>query len=217
METAELQSTLPRGERLAGGRKSPRRFQCFNPRSRTGNDPQRFLAVGDKVASIHAPARGATNVGAGNGDHAGLQSTLPHGERHSMYTSSGGSSSSFNPRSRTGSDCAGYAQLETGLCFNPRSRAGSDEIPAKQPGNCLASIHAPVRGATCQAPAWMRTMKLQSTLPHGERLVNYRKGEEYAGFNPRSRAGSDPVLTVCTSDYTWLQSTLPCGERRRCG
>ena len=99
--------------------------------------------------SIHAPARGATSV---PGDY-------PRQTAH------------FNPRSRTGSDCA-----------QSRYMTGCQEFQSTLPHGerlhsafCLhfpylISIHAPARGAT-EAPA----MDSPSTR----------------NFNPRSRTGSD--------------------------
>ena len=53
----------------------------------------------------------------------------------------------------------------------------------------------------------------QSTLPHGERRDHYGvKGNNSAGFNPRSRMGSD-IHVNDTIFRGWFQSTLPHGER----
>jgi len=167
-----FQPTLPCGERRAERIGSARMFR-FNPRSRAGSDPRL------------SPSRPATT--------------------------------GFNPRSRAGSDCdvdkatlyswlfqptlpcGERRSLSAGACsvlcsFNPRSRAGSDLGPQLEAAQFLpVSTHAPVRGAT-----------LGSHLGRGQHAVSTHapvrgatrggaagcRGE--AGFNPRSRAGSDP-------------------------
>ena len=145
-------------------------FQSFNPRSRTGSDfailslsltpmLQSTLPHGERLgaqmyescknsASIHAPARGATNA-----DHADqrngrgfnprsrtgsdslsrpmyaagcvLQSTLPHGERqgYCQQVTPPGQLQSTLPHGKrpNGSSAGGRVG-----CFNPRSRTGSD-------------------------------------------------------------------------------------------
>ena len=100
-----LQSTLPHGERPPAHQATRQRGHCFNPRSRTGSDPgqarrgpqaccfnPRSRTGSDftraslesiyDYASIHAPARGATE----------------RTEQRRCLTTR------FNPRSRTGSD-----------------------------------------------------------------------------------------------------------------
>ena len=83
-----FQSTLPRGERLAGqwARLCP---ACFNPRSHGGSDAvEKYTGLARSV-SIHAPTGGATiytalptTVG------PEFQSTLPRGERLCLIPSS---------------------------------------------------------------------------------------------------------------------------------
>ena len=57
-----------------------------------------------------------------------FQSTLPRGERLSISGISGWENTSFNPRSRVGSDQAYLLVHSLNLRFNPRSRVGSDII-----------------------------------------------------------------------------------------
>ena len=105
------------------------------------------------------------------------------------------------------------------LCFNPRARAGRDEIlDSYDVEHCHVSIHAPARGATehwtslkrmlpsvsIHAPARGATYcptdhvamlyMFQSTRPRGARRAG-RMDSSYSvtGFNPRARAGRDPV------------------------
>ena len=211
-----LQSTLPHGERQMG------LASCcvglsFNPRSRTGSDsPKRSRPILERLASIHAPARGATSPLPVSQTVNPLQSTLPHGERPmrdrqerqgnpaSIHAPARGATpparssdsqrSSFNPRSRTGSDGPQEGGRSWKWRFNPRSRTGSDEsvrdrqtaihglqstLPhgERPPGRQFralapaASIHAPARGATSADHRCGGAWRLQSTLPHGERPI----------------------------------------------
>ena len=107
----------------------------FNPRSRAGSDilvKHRLVTV--PRVSIHAPARGATrrtrtlcadprfqstlprgerllSVSPPGFPVRSFQSTLPRGERRSKRVAMYHPSSSFNPRSRAGSDIQEYHQL----------------------------------------------------------------------------------------------------------
>ena len=79
------------------------------------------------VVSIHAPAWGAT-----------LVLILPTG-----------SITSFNSRSRVGSDVRLAGNGNATIRFNSRSRVGSDlGLLGHEPGGGV-SIHAPAWGATC--------------------------------------------------------------------
>ena len=110
-------------------------------------DPIHPVGFGD--VSIHAPARGATFVKILSLGDVAFQSTLPHGERHSRRSASavrrvsihaparGATATrprarafrtSFNPRSRTGSDTRRNRGEKETVRFNPRSRTGSDCI-----------------------------------------------------------------------------------------
>ena len=144
-----FQSTLPRRER----RPANGRFRCapphfnprsregsdrgapltrrtrwhFNPRSREGSDCCMSPTFQRSKISIHAPAKGAT------------QMAVPflYRQRH------------FNPRSREGSDATSACAVYGMRYFNPRSREGSDISEFHFPRNLLRiSIHAPAKGAT---------------------------------------------------------------------
>ena len=80
-----------------------------------------------KDISIHAPARGATALTRlSNPTDEIFQSTLPRGERQPPGSDDDGLERNFNPRSREGSDQIFHTLC--GFCgnFNPRSREGSD-------------------------------------------------------------------------------------------
>ena len=165
-----FQSTLPCGERL-----NPPvlclALYSFNPRSRAGSDPVELI-----TPCILA---------------------------------------GFNPRSRAGSDHRRSGKPYTTKRFNPRSRAGSDPVTEDGWYYQQVSIHAPVRGATFNSRMSPFMKSFQSTLPCGERHAvdqvklllpgfqstlpcgerPFRRGEYRCPqcFNPRSRAGSDPV------------------------
>ena len=109
-ESGLFQSTLPRRERL-----DPMEWctamRHFNPRSREGSDRIRTRTVHDHLISIHAPAKGATEIASlSTSISSRFQSTLPRRERLldilKLYFSS-----YFNPRSREGSDALQSASL----------------------------------------------------------------------------------------------------------
>ena len=77
----------------------------FNPRSREGSDPRQEIPEQPRVEiSIHAPARGATDLLHLSGDGLLFQSTLPRGERPLTIYINWHRILYFNPRSREGSD-----------------------------------------------------------------------------------------------------------------
>ena len=166
-----LQSTLPRGERRPTIEFSDG-FGGFNPRSRAGSDDTsrpvkpiifqlqstlprgerlaRRLVVGPgQLASIHAPARGATRPG---GRAVDQQAASIHAPARGATDKDGHyplAIVSFNPRSRAGSDTVqdnggtGIYALQSTL---PRGERPRYRHP---PRRChRASIHAPARGAT---------------------------------------------------------------------
>ena len=105
------------------------------------------MTFSQNKVSIHAPARGATRGISNDKSIDEFQSTLPRGERRCAIRALV-HKSSFNPRSREGSDCC--------VCHC---------LP-----HHLVSIHAPARGATTLWKMRINDSKFQSTLPRGERL-----------------------------------------------
>ena len=124
-----FQSTLPRGERpsATASLMMTLEFQSTLPRG------ERLIAKLDRLArdvvSIHAPAWGATLWI--------LDSSPPISS------------------------------------FNPRSRVGSDAVLVAVHKDWSVSIHAPAWGATRVRVRTPRTRKFQSTLPRGERLCTF--------------------------------------------
>ena len=100
----------------------------FNPRSRAGSDFD-MADFQDKLrkASIHAPARGATALATTDAQNVGaLQSTLPRGERQigQLVAQAVGLASIHAPaRGATRRRARLRRRISS---FNPRSRAGSD-------------------------------------------------------------------------------------------
>ena len=142
----------------------------FNPRSRAGSD----ICFKQLIFRM-----------------AGLQSTLPRGERpRGLEHLVAVERASIHAPAR-GATRYSHALLHYNGCFNPRSRAGSDSTWRRSSRRCPASIHAPARGATTRRATAGNEERLQSTLPRGERLP-----------------GVNPCHTL-----PGLQSTLPRGER----
>ena len=216
----QFQSTLPRGERqwpvvlqcgLDGvsihapargathdGRRR-RRGKCFNPRSRAGSDqlhtvmatrPRAFqstLPRGERrptpavssaasAVSIHAPARGAT----------------------SCSSAWSASTSRFNPRSRAGSDSlADAAQVRSQRVSIHAPARGATGVNSRQSMPWLVSIHAPARGATAPSRALLEVSPVSIHAPaRGATACWPRSAPSRCSFNPRSRAGSDPLGTA---------------------
>ena len=189
-----FQSTLPRGER------PPQIFPAY----------LQLLSI-----SIHAPARGATDLqrrGSGRfriSIHAPARgATFGEEYRSAAF-------SNFNPRSREGSDrntprtknerrsfqstlprgerrLRLLRRLPTNSHFNPRSREGSDVNVRPVRSSSPISIHAPARGATGSLCG--RSYKYNISI-HAPARGATERGFSWLmsgiNFNPRSREGSD--------------------------
>ena len=202
----------------------PAGYRYFNPRSREGSDLSIGFRATARNISIHAPAKGATDIS--------ITSKYPFGY--------------FNPRSREGSDLAGvrvavfahmisiHAPAKGATLMHFRSTIFSlgfqSTLPRRERPPALPpiprapsiSIHAPAKGATtrndlpptytlfqstlprrerpCCPVRRSPSCGFQSTLPRRERLgMCCRTRLSRAYFNPRSREGSDKtnVQTRC--------------------
>ena len=122
-----------------------------------------------------------------------FRSALPRGERPGRSTRAWSTASCFDPRSRAGSDCC----LMVGDTGNSRFRSA---LPRGE-RRCATK--------TLTASVWFR-----SALPRGERRLLDTDGWATYGFDPRSRAGSDPLGSITTSASAVFRSALPRGERR---
>ncbi len=125
----------------------------------------------EEGVSIHAPAWGATFTANKNIPLVSVSIHAPAWGATFRLVRIGCESSSFNPRSRMGSDDVEDLFSPSNSRFNPRSRMGSD-------------FRVLVES--------VESLVFQSTLPHGERrrfpwLIPTLR----LGFNPRSRMGSD--------------------------
>ena len=175
--------------------------------------------------SIHAPARGATDVRLLRRIAAHFQSTRPRGarpiadplwvtEQDFQSTRPRGARplrcwcarlrGAFNPRAREGRDerFADFSHFGD-LSIHAPAR-GATSLIAEFIGKILLSIHAPARGATGQ----------ENGLRAGERAFNPRAREgrdigkrlllsKWSTFNPRAREGRDLFLNT-----TWIFNIL---------
>ena len=162
----------------------------FNPRARTGRDLELLKLSRDSEVSIHAPARGATDV-LTVAEHIpcvsihaparGATVTFAKGatgDGVSIHAPARGATDSplpFLPISVFQSTrphgarlfgCSFYLCLG---CFNPRARTGRDSVSTFVTESIPVSIHAPARGAT----------------------INVGEVKVPKGFNPRARTGRD--------------------------
>jgi hypothetical protein len=173
-----------------------------------------------KLVSIHAPARGATQ-------YAYIQAAIYGG---------------FNPRARAGRDMQpNYPSIRIDS-FNPRARAGRDSQNAlciylallfqstrprgarHKGGNAMfnesrVSIHAPARGAT--RADWIvrnKAVQFQSTrAARGADECEPRHCSSTCWFQPRARAGRDPMTTGGRRWTTLVSIHAPAGgATRRC-
>ena len=174
-----FQFTLPRGERRHAsprGFASPR-FQFTLPR---GERLVPCEPIRDRrTVSIHAPAWGAT----------GRQWGIYYGTRVSIHAPAWGATSGGGS---TGGD--------SGVSIHAPAWGATCKIRFRQLRPSV-SIHAPAWGATWEtgSPVY-KLWWFQFTLPRGERHGHFCTLKGCAGFNSRSRVGSDlnqnPVDTV---------------------
>ena len=102
----------------------------FNPRPRAGGDDIHTPIRGCSAVSIHAPARGATQ----------------------RYYQARRSAPGFNPRPRAGGDSPANRRLLAYCRFQSTPpRGGRPLVLSGCASGDLVSIHAPARGATCEA------------------------------------------------------------------
>ena len=143
----------------------------FNPRSREGSDHAATCAAVLAAISIHAPVKGATRAQGSASARRG----------------------NFNPRSREGSDFGPAGKRFALSDFNPRSREGSDVVLANVYALTVTiSIHAPVKGATCQNPqTWDVESDFNPRSREGSDVYFLIIAQSGMYFNPRSREGSD--------------------------
>ena len=180
---------------------------CFNPRTREGCDTIRGCNIHARPASIHAPARGATQDL--------LQSTHPRGVRRPQEGVLLRDEGSFNPRTREG--CDGNLR---------RLRRLSMPLQSTHPRGVR-----PVQTDACETDEWLQSThprgvrperlglnrggpSLQSTHPRGVRRVSNVEGDvsSLASIHAPAR-GATRGLIVTLPPRHMLQSTHPRGVR----
>src|SRR5699024_5791380 len=140
--------------------------------------------------SIHAPARGATQVYDNNNKFTEFQSTLPRGERR--YEREGDQRpEKFQSTLPRGERRIPVSMAPATQNFNPRSREGSDDRIYKAAGLKIFQSTLPRGERLGVNTPFMDYLGFQSTLPRGERLACQRNS----------------ILSLI------FQSTLPRGER----
>ena len=185
----------------------------FNSRARKGRDPEGRRHQDPGRVSIHAPARGATEVsrtsmslrtGFNSRARKGRDNTAIGSKRAlvvSIHAPARGATTcfqsdptrfaGFNSRARKGRDRDGVFTVPAQEGFNSRARKGRDSrltLNARLPD---VSIHAPARGATSADGIRLRLGPFQFTRPQGARHYRYRHIASYLCFNSRARKGRD--------------------------
>ena len=171
-------------------------FQSTLPRGERRSSHRQAIRL-HRLVSIHAPARGATPDG--RTADARLTSFNPRsraGSDSHAPASHATASRCFNPRSRAGSDGRCMPTGRMTMSFNPRSRAGSDSKCRRHRCNVGMFQSTLPRGERqCRHGCQPRLLDMfQSTLPRGERLHHAIAGRHASAM---------------------FQSTLPRGERHR--
>ncbi len=213
-----FQSTPPRGGRPAAISRLIGCQSSFNPRPRAGGDAVICVIDADGLdVSIHAPARGATDVALDMQSRStAFQSTPPRGGRPADPRRRSQRSTSFNPRPRAGGDAAAgsasselltvsihapargatrwrWTSRQRRRCFNPRPRAGGDGIGSAHRSATTRFQSTPPRGGRpATAVVHRDAVSIHApargaTAMHG--LVPHRDC-----FNPRPRAGGDRTV-----------------------
>ena len=185
----------------------------FNPRSREGSDQWLPILFVHSKISIHAPARGATEVFRITPSMKLFQSTLPRGERRSR-------------RQRL---------FEIARISIHAPASGATVTMVRMAKMVKISIHAPASGATLEVVEVVRRRVFQSTLPRVERRATStwsccrrvfqstlprveRRGKIYVvcsrgAISIHAPASGATVIFPLSSCSVTFQSTLPRVER----
>ena len=165
----------------------------FNPRSRAGSDRKQLLDGGELLRFQSTLPRGERPpTSRRKRGMFGFQSTLPRGERPDTIEASFQNLSSFNPRSRAGSDDLTKIHLVFTGWFQSTLPRGERQ-----------KIHPTKR--TC--------VKFQSTLPRGERRCTASSPASRLMFQSTLPRGERRVVPSDQPNMSRFQSTLPRGER----
>ena len=149
----------------------------FNPRSRTGSDPETFISRHIQ-ANFNPRSRTGSDV-------------LPADDTVSE--------SHFNPRSRTGSDEPPMADgirthgFQSTLPHRERLPDGQSSVLKRG----IISIHAPAQGATMNSDGTITMLGISIHAPaQGATQIIGGIIQSPDDFNPRSRTGSDSIQKV---------------------
>ena len=163
----------------------------FNSRSRMGSDASASDCSKEIAVSIHAPAWGATRPGTPWTTSATVSIHAPAWGATLAPCAGFFGASSFNSRSRMGSDVTAMSLRASASVSIHAPAWGATKPKGQSEARTGVSIHAPAWGATGEdffqvnrdkvsihAPAWGATnvvackalhARFQFTLPHGER------------------------------------------------
>ena len=219
MQLHLFQSTLPREERQENKKISIGSSEHFNPRSHERSDSGGVQSYGigthfnprshersdsDEEAeitmygiSIHAPTRGATELGEVQKIHGTISIHAPtrgatfHGTRSPAHTR--GFQSTLPREERRDISTA----VDASRYFNPRSHERSDaDLPVFTPEQLRFQSTLPREERRC---GWCRrrlSSEFQSTLPREERPRLVAWASAATDFNPRSHERSDSLFGV---------------------
>ena len=206
-----FQFTRPRGARQARSTIAFRSYQFQFTRPRGARRPT-WRETTNEAVSIHAPARGATNIPCVRFRFYGVSIHAPaRGATFGYYAMA--DEMGFNSRAREGRDIYGIASLHSAFRFNSRAREGRDFVPQNLVERVRVSIHAPARGATSGAGIVVVHLQFQFTRPRGARPVMRENSTVYFRFNSRAREGRDAVLGFGQGHRAGFQFTRPRGAR----
>ena len=89
--------------------------------------------------------------------------------------------------------------------FNPRSREGSDGLVVKEILTDEISIRAPARGATMSRCTVRKDIDISIRAPaRGATRISKDSVTRMRNFNPRSREGSDVLLSASRSSTRYF-------------
>ena len=175
-------------------------FQSAPPRGGRPTRDRKFLDRQD--VSIRAPARGATPTAADRRvlSHQTFQSAPPRGGRQDRPLMLRRDQIVSIRAPARGATAVFSDTCSTSNRFNPRPRAGGDVLLRAVRRRQHVSIRAPARGATGQIQqesAW-NTVSIRAPA-RGATIGPAAFPAISTGFNPRPRAGGDPIRDRCLS------------------
>jgi len=188
-----FQSTPPRGgRRMYVNKTIAQDIVSIHAPARGATDIQTVPSPPCYV-SIHAPARGATRA---RHRHHRLRPVSIHaparGATH--YRLESGQSTVFQSTPPRGGRRTTDWSPVSPRCFNPRPRAGGDALQIGVRSVHGVSIHAPARGATRIYSPQVRSRQCFNPRPRaGGDGAPVRGTSPTFSFNPRPRAGGDMV------------------------